>query len=314
MSQRLSDLVSLFIGLAESARILVIVGLVVVVALLALLLAALVGALRLRRASRAGRRASIAAAEVIPSTNFARDGVPCDPLNMRIVGTADQLAASLVAAGWYRADEITLVTSARISLDAVFARKYSTAPVSDLYLFGRKQDYAFEKPGTNVRQRDHVRFWRGEQPASDGRPLWIGGATRDAKVELSKSNHLPTHGIAPDVDEERAVLSGDLIRTGWVIAEGTAPAFKGPTQAKNAMGDPYHTDGLAAHLTLARTQPVPLLPRLVRQPTAGFARGITRGLRGRLPQAGRDLARQWEERRKQSQGAATPEAQRRNGA
>ena len=314
MSQRINDLIALFMGLTTPQQALVVVGLVVVVALLGLLLAALIGGLRLRLASRAGRRASIAAAEVIPSTNFARNGIPCDPLNMRIIGSADQLAVAMVAAGWYRADEITFVTSVRISLDAVFGRKYSTAPVSDLYLFGRKQDYAYEKPGRNVRQRDHVRFWRGEQPASDGRPLWIGGATRDAKVELSKTNHLPTHGIAPDVDAERAVIVDDLIRTGWVVAEGTAPAFKGPTQTKNAMGDPYHTDGLAAQLTLARTQPVPLLPRLVRQPTAAFARGVTRGLRGRLPQEGRDLARKWEERRNQPQRAATPDASPRDGA
>ena len=69
------------------------------------------------------------------------------------------LAASFAAAGWYRADEIDLVTSLRISVDSVFGRKYSTAPVSNLYLYGRKEDYAFERPGKNVRQRDHVRFW-----------------------------------------------------------------------------------------------------------------------------------------------------------
>src|SRR5487761_2051074 len=146
MSLRFGDLISLFMSQAPLIQALVIVALVVVVALLLLLIAVIAGAIRLRRASRAGRRASIKAAEVIPSTNFARDGVPCDPLNVRITGTADQLCTAFIAAGWYRADEITLVTSARISLDAVFGRKYSTAPVSDLYLFGRRQDFAFEKP------------------------------------------------------------------------------------------------------------------------------------------------------------------------
>lgn len=314
MGARISDLISLFTGLAPLMQALVIAVTVVVVALLALLVVAGAGALRLRRASRAGRRASVAAAEVIPPTNFARSGKPSDPLNVRVAGTADQLSSAFVAAGWYRADEITLITSLRISLDAVFGRKYSTAPVSDLYLFGRKQDFAFEKPGRTVRQRDHVRFWRNEVPASDGRPLWIGGATRDDKVELSKTNHLPTHGIAPNVDDERTLIVGDLIRTGWVVAERNVPAFPGPTQTENAMGDAYHTDGMAALLTLAQVQPVPLLPQLIRRQAAPVARRLAHSLRGNLPQAGRDLARQWEERRTQAQHAAAPEPKRHNDA
>lgn len=313
MSVRLSDLISLFTGLAPLTQALVIAAAVVVVALLALVVVAGAGARRLRVASRAGRRASVAAAEVIPSTNFGRSGKPSDPLNLRVVGTADQLSAAFVTAGWYRADEITLITSLRISLDAIFGRKYSTAPVSDLYLFGRKQDFAFEKPGRTVRQRDHVRFWRNEVPAEDGRPLWIGGATRDAKVELSKTNHLPTHGIAPDVDNERALIVDDLIRTGWVVSARSVPSFPGPTQTENAMGDAYHTDGMAAYLTLAKTQPIPLLPQFIRRGVAPIARQVARSLRRTLPQAGRDLARQWEERRKQAQQATTPEQHHHNG-
>ena len=316
MDVRVSDLISLFFEQTPLTQALILLALVVALALLALLLLLLAGAWRLRWASRAGRRASVAAAEVIPPTNFARDGKPSDPLNVRAIGTADQLSAAFVAAGWYRADEITLVTSLRIIVDALLARKYSTAPVSDLYLFGRKQDFAFEKPGGNVRQRDHVRFWRNALPASDGRPLWIGGATRDNKVELSRTNHLPTHGIAPDVDDERELIVSDLIRTGWVIAERSVPSFPGPTHTTNAMGDPYSTDGLAAQLTLARTQPVPLVPQLIRQGTAPFARRLAHSLRRNLPEEGRELARQWEQRRAHGKQThpATPDQRRANDA
>lgn len=298
MSESIQNLISRFMGLTPLYQGLIIAAVVVVALLLALLLVVVAGARRLRRESSAGRRASALAAEVIPSTNFARDGRPCDPLNMRIVGATDQLCAAFISAGWYRADEITLITSARISLDAIFGRKYSTAPVSDLYLFGRKQDFAFEKPGRTVRQRDHVRFWRNPIDAEDGRPLWIGGATRDAKVELSKTNHLPTHGIAPDVDNERSLIVGDLIRTGWVIAEKVVSAFPGPTQQKNAMGDPFHTDGHAAHLTLAKAQPVPLISQFVRSGSAPIAHRVAKTFRRTLPQEGRDFARQWEEQRR----------------
>jgi hypothetical protein len=304
MSGPINDLISTFTSLAPLTQALAVVALAALIALVSLLFTVGVNAARIRWASRAGRRASVAAAEVIPPTNFTRDGQPSDPLNVRVIGTADQLSAAFVSAGWYRADEITFVTALRISLDAALGRKYSTAPVSDLYLFGRKQDFAFEKPGRNVRERDHVRFWRGEQPAADGRPVWIGGATRDTKVELSKSNHLPTHGIAPDVDAERTLIADDLIRTGWVVAERTVPDFPGPTQTHNATGDNYHTDGQAILLTLARTQPAPLLPQLVRQPGADLVRGIAYRFRHNLPQQGRDLARQWAERRAQAKQAA----------
>ncbi len=314
MSGQINDLISTFTSLAPLTQALAVVALVALIALLSLLITVGVNAARIRWASRAGRRASVAAAEVIPPTNFTRDGQPSDPLNVRVIGTADQLSAAFVSAGWYRADEITFVTALRISLDAALGRKYSTAPVSDLYLFGRKQDFAFEKPGRNVRERDHVRFWRDEQPASDGRPIWIGGATRDTKVELAKSNHLPTHGIAPDVDDERTLIADDLIRTGWVVAERTVPDFPGPTQSKNATGDVYHTDGQAILLTLARTQPAPLLPQLVRQPGADLVRGIAYRLRHNLPQQGRDLARQWAERRAQAKQATSAPPRRPDNA
>lgn len=287
MATQLTNLWNAFAALGPEARVVVLTALLLVILLLAWTLVVLVEAIRLRWTSRRGRHMR---APAIPPTNFARDGKPSDPLNLRVVGDADQLSAAFVSAGWYRADELRLITSIRISIDALLARKYSSAPVSDLYLFGRKQDFAFEKPGRSVRQRDHVRFWKAPYPADDGRPLWIGGATRDSKVELSKTNHLPTHGIAPDVDAERDLIVDDLLSTGWVVGLTLVPNFPGPTQAQNATGDPYHTDGRAALLTLARVEPTPMLPQLVRQPIAPLARQVARRLRGRLPQAGRDLA------------------------
>jgi len=46
------------------------------------------------------------------------------------------------------------------SLSTVYGWHYSNAPVSTLYLFGRKQDIAFEIPIEGVAGgRHHVRFW-----------------------------------------------------------------------------------------------------------------------------------------------------------
>lgn len=282
----------------------VVVGVIVIIAILVVLAALALGRIlivrrQLRRASRRGREISAQLpASDTPLTTFNREGRPGDPINMQIVATSGQLGASFAAAGWYRADEIDLVTSARISVDSVLGRRYSTAPVSNLYLYGREEDYAFERPGQNVRQRDHIRFWNTGHAAEDGRPIWVGSATKDVKVELSKTNHLPTHGISPDLDAERQLVVSDLAQTGFVVGESTRPGFGKETHGENGGGDPYFTDGQVAVLTLANIWTLPLASQ-VRSPLgASIARVLERAVRVRLPKAGRERAAREVERLK----------------
>ncbi len=270
-----------------------IVAIVVFILLLIFVIRVLRTLVRLIRASERGRRISAAETPANPLTNFNRNGVPSDPLNVRIIATGAQLAAAFAAAGWYRADEIALITSIRITIDAIFKRKYPSAPVSNLYLYGRHQDYAFERPGSSVRERDHVRFWDTGQAASDGRPTWIGGATKDIAVELSRTTHLPTHRIAPDVDAEREQLVHDLTDSGWVVAQDWEPGWGQPIEMKNAMDDPWHTDGRIAELTLANVPVLVPLVDNVRSPLgARLAHAGARALRWLLPKAGRQRARE----------------------
>ena len=82
-------------------------------------------------------------------------------------------------AGWFPADPITLASSVRIAADTVLHKSDDDAPVSNLFLFGRKQDLAFEQPvGGGPRQRHHVRFWLWDE-LYEGRPGWFGAATFD---------------------------------------------------------------------------------------------------------------------------------------
>lgn len=242
---------------------------------------------RLRRESRRGREASAAQmAHGEPLTTFNRAGLPGDPLNMQITGTDGQLGASFGSAGWYRADEIDLITSIRISVDSLLGRKYSTAPVSNLYLYGRKEDYAFERPGKNVRQRDHIRFWRMPSSAPDGRSVWIGSATKDVKVELSRTNHLPTHGISPDLDAERALVVSELAQTGYIVAHAFRPGFGRETRGANGGGDPYFTDGMVALVALANVWTHPLATQVRGTLGGKLAAAFERITRGRLPKEG----------------------------
>jgi hypothetical protein len=264
--------------------------------------------IKMRKASQAGRAASrsISATE-IPLTTFTRDGLAGDPINVELQGTSSQVGAAFALAGWYRADEITLLTSLRISLDSLFRRAYSTAPVSNLYLYGRKEDLAFERPGTNVRQRDHIRLWQMNQNTQDSRPRWIGSATHDIKVELARTNHLPTHGIAPDVDSERDLVVSALTQTGYVVNETTRPGFGQETQRVNGGGDPYFTDGQIAVLTLANVWTMPFADQVRGQAAAGLLKRLSGTIMKTLPgheRASRERARVAAANEKQASGTS----------
>ncbi len=262
----------------------------------------------LRGFAREGREKTVVAEGTRPLTNFRHDGTPSDPLNVKIIATSGQLGAAFTAAGWYRADELTLISSIRIAIDAVLGRKYSTAPVSTLYLYGRPQDYAFEREGKSVRQRDHVRFWDTGERCGDGRRVWIGGATQDIAVELSPKTHLPTHKIAPDTDVERGILAEDLILTGWVVDETFEPGFGKPTEMQNADSDPWRTDGRVAVLTLADVSVLPFAAAGVHGRVPVRIAG-TLGRPARhvlLPRSGRERAHRLRERKRTPERAAVP--------
>jgi LssY C-terminus len=290
--------------------VLVAVGVVVAVVVLVLLVL-IVRVLRIwRRLHNAARQGRVISSEVdptkLPLTDFMREGHPGDPVNLVLIGNDSQVGAAFASAGWYRADEITLVTSMRIMFDSIFARKYSTAPVSNQYLFGHKQDIAYEQPGKNVRERDHVRVWKSKLPSPDSRPVWVGAATRDIKVALSPRTHLPNHLIEPEVDKERDFLTEDLSATGWVVAEQWTPGTGKLEHKRGGDGYDYITDGRVVMLTLAD---VPVLPFAQQVRGKRSARLIQRVvaplLRRRLPKLGRERAREVQATRDARQIAAS---------
>jgi len=184
------------------------------------------------------------ALDEVPGITETGTGIPGDPLNVALIGTKSQVEAIMHAAGWYPANALGLKSDLKIAADTVLDRPYDEAPVSSLYLFGRKEDLAFEKPvGDNPKQRNHVRFWETPKPDSDGRPCWIGSATYDERVGLSHTTGEVTHHIAADVDTERDRLMRDLEQTGELSQIDTVPDFHKVPEGTNGGGDPWHTDG-----------------------------------------------------------------------
>jgi hypothetical protein len=181
-------------------------------------------------------------------------GIPADPLNIAFIGTQEELLRSIVAAGWIPADPITWGTSARIAVDSVTHRAYPSAPVSDLFVWGRKQDMAFEQPfGPDPRKRHHVRFWRSAELDEDGRPLWLGAATFDTRVGVSHLTGQVTHHIDAEIDHERDKLADDFA-TQASLASDWIDGFQEQTHGRNGGGDPYVTDGRLLVVHVASTE------------------------------------------------------------
>src|SRR5215469_16101514 len=72
-----------------------------------------------------------------PKTTYTTDGIPGDPLNVALVGSEREVVAGLLAAGWVPADPTTIRSSLHIAESVVLKRSYATAPVSNLYVWGR---------------------------------------------------------------------------------------------------------------------------------------------------------------------------------
>jgi hypothetical protein len=167
-----------------------------------------------------------------------------DPLNVSLIGTEEQIHAIMKAAGWYSAAALGIRSDIKIGVDTVLKRPDDRAPVSNLYLYGRKEDLAFEQPvGNNPRQRHHVRFWKSPKNDADGRPVWIGSASYDEKVGLSHTTGQITHHIAPDVDKERDHLFENLEATGDLSEQYPIDDFHTTLEGRNGGGDRWFTDG-----------------------------------------------------------------------
>lgn len=180
----------------------------------------------------------------IPGITLAGDGVPGDPLNVALVGTKQDVMKIMVAAKWYPADPLSFKSCLEIAEATVLKRPYDEAPVSNLYLFGRKEDLAFEQPvGNNPRERHHVRLWKSDKLETDGRPIWLGSAVFDQHVGLSRTTGQITHVTGANVDTERDYLFQCLQKTGILSDQYTIDGFHKVLTGRNGGGDPWKTDG-----------------------------------------------------------------------
>jgi hypothetical protein len=202
----------------------------------------------------------------LPMVTRTAQGIPGDPINVGLIGDNLDVLCAMQAAGWYPADPVTLRSSIEIAGSVLLDRPYRDAPVSPLFYLGRREDLAFEKPdGNSADRRHHVRFWKVLEQGEEKRPVWLGDATFDRSVGVSRYTGAITHHIDADIDAERTLLATDLETAGMVAAKYQVTGV-GPTVAgRNGGGDLYYTDGEVWILRLVaacqkRTGPAAIIP------------------------------------------------------
>lgn len=143
----------------------------------------------------------------ISLTSFHSSGGPADKVNLVVEAKSEeQFVECFVKAGWSSTDKLNALNLSREVTDILRTRPYLAAPISSLYLFGRKQDHGFElEVDGSPRARHHVRFWRSPFEQK-GRTLWFGAAVYDENVEWK---HL-THRTNAEIDVERDYLLKSL--------------------------------------------------------------------------------------------------------
>jgi hypothetical protein len=182
--------------------------------------------------------------EPLPAVTLTAQGIPGDPINIGLIGTKEDVVCAMHYAGWYPADPVTFLTSLGIIGSVLLDRPYPYAPVSPLYYLGAKQALAFEKAeGRSADRRNHLRLWPVLDRGDENRPVWLGAATFDRGIGLSRYTGAITHHIAPNIDQERQQLTDDLNSARMTEAiyqvSGTGPTVAG----RNGEGDLYFTDG-----------------------------------------------------------------------
>ena len=176
-----------------------------------------------------------------PSRVQSKTKKPGDPLNLIVVGNAGQISGAFKQAGWSPADKLGTRSAAGTVRAMANNEGYGQAPVSQLYLFGRAEDVAFEKMLNTFLKRHHLRLWRTTVTTAEGREIWIGASTHDIGLDVHLG--VVSHAIDGDLDVERGKVGADLMAGGLVAAERLVSRPNPLTEGKTATGGTWKTDG-----------------------------------------------------------------------
>ncbi len=189
-------------------------------------------------------------------TDKPEGGNPGDLVNFVIVGSQEQVTKALKDSAWLPADKTNTDAVVSALLATLQKNSYMTVPMSILYLFGRPQDFGYERtePVMVVSQRNHFRIWKapGSTPQQ---AIWAGAGTHDIGIERDqRSANAITHKIDQDVDNERDFIGATLQQAGWVQAMDYMTRSNPIKETKTATGGSIKSDGRVLVIVLNPTQ------------------------------------------------------------
>ncbi len=180
----------------------------------------------------------------IPRRVVDKDGLEGDRVNFLILGAEEQVKRALLDVGWVVVDRSVKDSILRGALGTFSRQAYLTMPMSELYVFGRPQDYGFaiSDPVMTVAERHHFRIWKAPFDVG-GLTLWVGAGTHDVGFDRDQRTGGVTHRIDPDTDKEREFIGETLRHSGQVVKTTYVSPRNTVTKAKTAHGQEYFSDG-----------------------------------------------------------------------
>jgi hypothetical protein len=190
-------------------------------------------------------------------TDQAEGGNPGDLVNFVLVGSEEQVTSALKAAGWIVADKTNTQAVVSAVLATLQKNVYVAVPMSMLYLFGRSQDYGYERAEAVMvaTQRNHFRIWKAPFESPQKQPLWVGAGTHDIGIEKDqRAPNAVTHKIDQDVDNERDFIGATLQQAGQVEAMSYMTRANPIKSTKTATGGNIQSDGRVLVIVLKGAQ------------------------------------------------------------
>lgn len=167
----------------------------------------------------------------VPTRTIAGDGWSLDPINIVVIAKDEsEFVSCMKQAGWVQPDPLSFKSAFKMITSIILNRSYPTAPFSSTYVFGRKQDLAFQiQINGNPKNRHHARFWRigstvlETEHEHNGfwrallkrflnkeKEIWVGAASLETGINLTRRTLQITHRQDGNTDTERDFLVESL--------------------------------------------------------------------------------------------------------
>jgi hypothetical protein len=180
----------------------------------------------------------------IPSRVTDIEGNLGDRVNFIIVGSQQRLLSALSDAGWMLADRTKKESVLHGVLTTLSKEAYVAMPMSELFLFGRAQDYGYVQadPLKAIASRHHFRLWKTPYTLY-GEPVWAGAGTHDVGFDKDVRDNGLAHKIDPATDGERDYIGQSIQLSGFAVREDLLMPHDPIRQARTATGGGFISDG-----------------------------------------------------------------------